>query len=129
MDGIAAGALSPAPQSPDGVSHAPKLTVDEAQIPWTAPAMHVDRLIRGCTPAPGAWTTFRGERVKLGPVQILAEEAGLPPGALQIHKNRVLAGTGTHPVLLSDVRGHGKRQMPAGDWARGLRIEPGERLG
>ena len=36
---------------------------------WGLPAHVVDRHVRGCTPAPGAWTTFRGERVKVGPVR------------------------------------------------------------
>ena len=96
--------------------------------------MHVDRLIRGCTPAPGAWTMFRGERVKLGPVQLADDGSAsaapaLAPGELEVRKNQVLVGTGTHPVLLGEVRGHGRKQMPAGDWARGARIEAGERLG
>ncbi len=129
MDGIESGALVPAPQAADGVSHAPKLTVEEAQVPWQAPAMHVDRLVRGCTPAPGAWTLFRGERLKLGPVRIASDDAALPPGELMAAKNRVLVGTATHPVLLGEVRAVGRKQMPAGDWARGVRVEPGERLG
>ena len=129
MDGIESGALVPAPQAADGVSQAPKLTVEEAQVPWQAPAMHVDRLVRGCTPAPGAWTLFRGERLKLGPVRLASDDAALPPGEVKAAKNRVLVGTATHPVLLGEVRAVGRKQMPAGDWARGVRVEPGERLG
>jgi methionyl-tRNA formyltransferase len=128
MDGIASGALVAVPQSADGVSQAPKLTVDDARVPWGSPAMHVDRLVRGCTPAPGAWTTFRDERVKLGPVQPQPSEEPLAEGEITVRKNRVLVGTATHPVLLGDVRAVGRKQMPAGDWARGVRIEPGERL-
>lgn len=129
LDGIESGSLVGVPQPAEGVSLAPKLTVDDARVPWDAPAMHVDRLIRGCTPAPGAWTTFRGERVKLGPVRLAPDDPALAPGELVGVKNRVLVGTATHPVLLGDVRGGGRKQMPAGDWARGARIEPGERLG
>ncbi len=47
---------------------APKIGVEEARVDWSASAAEVDRRVRGCTPDPGAWTTFRGERVKLGPV-------------------------------------------------------------
>lgn len=129
LDGIESGSLVGVPQPAEGVSLAPKLTVDDAQVPWDAPAMHVDRLIRGCTPAPGAWTAFRGERVKLGPVRLAPDDPALPPGELAGVKSRVLVGTATHPVLLGDVRAGGRKQMPAGDWARGARIEPGERLG
>ncbi len=70
MDGIEDGSLVARPQPSDGVSIAGKITVADARVDWTAPAVHVDRLIRACTPAPGAWAEFRGERVKLGPVRI-----------------------------------------------------------
>ncbi|MDH3958046.1 MAG: methionyl-tRNA formyltransferase [Actinomycetota bacterium] len=128
LDGLEAGALVPVPQSADGVSLAPKIRVEDARLVWTDPAMRVDRLIRGCTPAPGAWSEFRGERVKLGPVQLAAEVTDLPAGELRVVKNRIWVGTATSAVLLGDVKAEGKRLMPAGDWARGVRVEPGERL-
>ena len=129
LDGLEAGALVPVPQSADGVSLAPKIRVEDARLVWTDPAMRVDRLIRGCTPAPGAWSEFRGERVKLGPVQLAPEVTDLPAGELRVVKNRIWVGTATNAVLLGDVKAEGKRLMPAGDWARGVRVEPGERLG
>jgi len=125
LDGIDAGVLNPIPQTTDGVSLAPKLTVEDAQVRWVEPAFAVDRRIRAATPAPGAWTTLRGERVKLGPVR--RQPAGsLPPGQLQIERGRVLVGTATVPVALGEVRAAGKKPMPADAWVRGLRLEPGE---
>ena len=56
-------------QPADGVSYAGKVTVDDARVDFGAPAAAVDRLVRSVTPEPGAWAEFRGERVKLGPVQ------------------------------------------------------------
>jgi methionyl-tRNA formyltransferase len=129
LDGIESGALVPIPQLSDGVSHAPKITVEDARIVWGDPALRVDRLVRGCTPAPGAWSEFRGERIKVGPVRPAPEVADLAPGELRVVKNSVWVGTATHAVLLGEVRAQGKKQMPAGDWARGVRVEPGERLG
>ena len=58
LDGIADGALTARPQPVDGVSLAPKITVDDAEVRWTEPAFAVDRRVRACTPAPG-WTIFR----------------------------------------------------------------------
>jgi len=129
LDGIEAGALVPVAQSGDGVSIAPRITVDDARVVWADPAMRVDRLIRGCTPAPGAWSQFRGERVKLSPVRPAPEVTDLAAGELRVAKSSVWAGTATHAVLLGEVKAQGKRMMPAADWARGVRIEPGERLG
>jgi methionyl-tRNA formyltransferase len=127
MDGIASGDLTPQPQSVDGVSHAAKLTVEDAHVDFSHPAMAVDRRIRGCTPAPGAWTTFRGERLKLGPVTITDEV--LPAGRVEARKREVLVGTADRTVRLGEVTPLGKKAMPAADWARGVRISPDERLG
>jgi methionyl-tRNA formyltransferase len=128
MDGIAEGSLTSRPQAPDGVSVAAKVTVDDARVDWTTPAVHVDRLVRACTPAPGAWTLFRGERIKLGPVKAV-DGTPLPPGELYATKQSVRVGTATGPVELGDVQASGKRPVPAPDWARGTRPGPGERLG
>jgi methionyl-tRNA formyltransferase len=90
--------------------------------------VRVDRQIRACTPAPGAWTERGGERLKLGPVALLPEDTSLAPGELGVDKNRVRVGTATHAVVLGEVRAQGKKPMAAADWARGTRPEPGETL-
>ncbi|WNM42859.1 methionyl-tRNA formyltransferase [Micromonospora halotolerans] len=128
LDALAAGTARAEPQPADGVSLAPKLTVEDARVRWADPAFAVDRRIRACTPAPGPWTTFRGDRVKLGPVTAVANGPELKPGELLVEKSRVLAGTGTVPVQLGEVRAAGKKAMSAGDWARGARVAAGEVL-
>ena len=131
LDALEAGTLVPEPQSGDGVSYAPKLTVDDARVDWTLPALVVERRVRGCTPAPGAWTTFRGERLKLTTPPTLVDQGtpvDLAAGELHVTRDAVLVGTATGPVRLRDVQPPGKRPMPAADWARGVRPEPGERL-
>jgi methionyl-tRNA formyltransferase len=127
LDGIEDGTLRPVPQPAEGVSHAPKVTVADTEVDWRAPSSVVDRLIRSATPEPGAWTTFRGARLGLGPVQPIQQE-GLAPGELRVEKRRVLAGTATGAVQLGTVVAEGKRAMAAEDWARGTRPEPGERF-
>jgi len=126
LDAIEAGTARAHPQPADGISLAPKLTVDDARVRWADPAFAVDRRIRACTPAPGAWTTLRGDRLKLGRVRPVANAAGLKPGELRVERTQVLAGTATTPVLLGEVRAAGKKPMSASDWARGLRIQQGE---
>jgi methionyl-tRNA formyltransferase len=128
VDAIADGTASAVPQPPDGISLAPKITVADARVSWSDPAFAIDRRIRACTPAPGAWTEFRGERLKLGPVRPIANADPLGPGELFAERLRVLAGTATTPVELTTVQPVGKRPMPATDWARGVRPVPGETL-
>ncbi|MER0478663.1 methionyl-tRNA formyltransferase [Streptomyces sp. Edi2] len=131
MDGIEDGTLQAVPQPPEGVTLAPKIEVEDAKVDWAAPALRVDRVIRGCAPAPGAWTVFRGERLKLMSAADAAghTEPALAPGELAVTKKAVYAGTGSHPVELGWVQPQGKKPMKAADWARGVRIESGERLG
>ncbi|HEY0803742.1 MAG TPA: methionyl-tRNA formyltransferase [Pseudonocardiaceae bacterium] len=126
LDGIESGALRAVGQPANAVTYAAKVTVDDARVDFTAPAVAVDRLARSVTPEPGAWAEFRGERVKLGPVLPVGDEA-LAPGAIKVDRKRVLVGTATDPVQLGDVQAPGKRRMAATDWARGSRIEAGER--
>ncbi|GAA1976530.1 methionyl-tRNA formyltransferase [Kitasatospora viridis] len=130
MDGIEDGGLVAVPQPADGITLAPKITVEDARIDWTHPALRIDRVVRGCAPAPGAWTLFRGERLKVsGPVKLLPGESALKAGELAVGKNSVRVGTGSHELELGEVQPQGKKPMRAADWARGARIESGELLG
>lgn len=145
LDGIESGQLEAREQPADGISLAPKITPADAEVDWRKPAIAIGRQIRACTPEPGAWTQLEGTRVKLWPVTLapgspppgspapgststvststLPFSTGpLAPGELRITGHDVLAGTGSTPVVLGDVQANGKRRMPAGDWARGLRL-------
>lgn len=129
MDGIADGTLKAVPQPSEGITVAPKITVEDARVDWAAPALRVDRVVRGCHPSPGAWTTFRDERLKLVQVQPAPDRTDLAPGALAVGKNSVHVGTGSYGVELLWVQAQGKKPMKAADWARGVRISDGETLG
>jgi methionyl-tRNA formyltransferase len=140
LDGIESGQIRAMPQPDEGVSYAPKITPGDARVDWGHPAAQIDRLIRACTPEPGAWTGFGGTRLKLGPVEpVTGAAAGaavpggeqfaagdraskLAPGELLITRGAVFAGTGTEPVRLGNVQPPGKRPMPAAAWARGLHM-------
>jgi methionyl-tRNA formyltransferase len=128
LDMIESGELEARPQPADGISLAPKLTPADAEVNWKTAAPAVSRLIRACTPAPGAWTTLDGARVKLFPVESVGgvPDVALGPGELRVLRDGVLVGTATVPVRLGDVQPGGKRQMPAAEWARGLRLPGGQ---
>src|SRR6516164_9747682 len=123
LDGIEAGTLEAVPQPAEGVSFAPKITPADARVDWKLPAHVVDRLIRACTPEPGAWTEHDGARLKLGPVSLAGpgDAHDLAPGDVLAAKHDVFVGTGSRPVRLGEVQAEGKRRMMASDWARGLR--------
>ena len=130
LDAIDSWVASPIVQSTEGVSFAPRLTVEDALLRWEHPALAVDRRIRACTPAPGAWTTAPdGSHFKLGPVTLATDAPRLGQGEILAGKHAVLVGTGTDPVELGEVAPAGKRPMAAADWARGAHLDPGARLG
>ncbi|MFI9024799.1 methionyl-tRNA formyltransferase [Streptomyces sp. NPDC053560] len=129
MDGIEDGSLKAVPQPAEGVTLAPKIEVEDAKIDWSAPALRVDRVVRGCAPAPGAWTLFREERLKVMAVTPLPDRTDLEPGEIAATKKAVFVGTGSHAVQLQWVQPQGKKPMAAADWARGVRISEGERVG
>lgn len=123
LDGIGDGTLTPVPQPADGVSYAPKITVEQARVRWDLPAQIVDRQIRSVTPHPGAWTLVEDLRIKLAPVRVTGDAPKpLGPGEIHVESHGVWIGTGSEPVRLGQIQPPGKRFMDAADWARGARL-------
>ncbi|KJR01039.1 methionyl-tRNA formyltransferase [Gordonia sihwensis] len=127
VDGIAAGELAPVPQDAEGVSHAGKITTDDARVRWDLPSHIIGRTVRAHTPAPGAWTMLGDARIKLGPVIPVDGDADVPGalecGALAVTKKAVFVGTASGAVRLTTVQAPGKKSMNAADWARGSRLD------
>ncbi|WP_446663436.1 methionyl-tRNA formyltransferase [Flexivirga sp. B27] len=130
LDGLADGSIQPVPQPAEGVSMAPKISVADAEIRWQEPAFAIDRRVRACAPAPGAWTTFRDTRLKVDRLgHDVPGDIQLGAGELLATKRAVYVGSSTTPVRLDTVQPHGKKSMAAADWARGVRVAEGEVLG
>lgn len=129
LDALETGELRAVPQPSEGVSHAGKISVDDARVRWTDPALAVDRHIRSVTPAPGAWTTLGGERVKISSARHAdarhtdEDAPPLAPGAIHWDKRSFLVGTGTTPLVVESLQPPGKKMMNAVDWARGARLD------
>ena len=128
ISGIESGELEAREQPTDGITLAPKILVEDARIDWSQPAVAIDRQVRACAPAPGAWSLHEGQRIKVSPVSVTDREP-LAPGELEVTKKAVFVGTGSTPVQLGEVKAFGKKQMQAADWARGVRLESGVRFG
>jgi methionyl-tRNA formyltransferase len=117
-------ALVPELQPEVGVTHAAKIDKAEARIDWTRPAPDVDRLIRGLSPFPGAWTEIGGERVKLLRSR-LAEDTGVP-GEVLDDAPTVACGKGAVRIL--ELQRPGRAPASAAEILRGFAIPPGTRL-
>ncbi|HEV7564692.1 MAG TPA: methionyl-tRNA formyltransferase [Microbacteriaceae bacterium] len=119
VDRLAAGDATAVPQR-GTVTLAPKLTLEDARIDFSAPAETAYNRLRGVTPEPGAFTVVGDARLKLHEAALASDAAPLEPGRLALDGARVLVGTATHPLELVTVQPAGKRAMPAADWWRGL---------
>jgi methionyl-tRNA formyltransferase len=116
LAGIENGSIWPLHQPIDGISHAPKVTVADAQVRWSDPALAVDRRIRAVTKDPGAWTMFGDLRIKLQPVTVSPHITDLLPGEVDMRDGEVLVGTGSHAVALSDIQEAGRNLADAKTW-------------
>jgi methionyl-tRNA formyltransferase len=149
LDALEAGQLRPRPQPEDGASLAPKVTTEEARLDFSWPAARLAAAVRAFTPAPGAWTTHRGRRLKVtraapaegfgGPGEPAASPPegrpwwtgpALEPGRLAVGPGgRLLVGTADQPLELLEVRPEGRRAMSGAEFARGARLGPDVWLG
>jgi methionyl-tRNA formyltransferase len=127
------GELTPVEQDHDAASYAPKISDDEARVDWTKPAAAIHDLVRGSNPAPGAWTTFRDARLKIHSSRPAdpskpAEVSDLEPGALAVDGEHLYAGTGEGILELAEVQPATRKRMPGVAFARGSRMQAGERV-
>jgi methionyl-tRNA formyltransferase len=136
LDALEAGQVEPRPQPDAGASLAPKVTGEEARLDFSRPAARLADAVRAFTPAPGAWTTHRGRRLKVTRAAPADQEwAGsgetrLDPGRLAVGPGgRLLVGTADHPLELLEVRPEGRRAMSGAEFTRGARLGPDEWLG
>ena len=117
----------PVNQSVDGASRADKLSKDEARIDWNDPAMQIERKIRAFYPAPGAWTTFREEALKIESANTGEAMAGLP-GEIFLEGKDLFVSTPEGSLQILKVKPAGKASMDAISWINGARIEQHERF-
>lgn len=126
LDQVAAGLAQGVDQPEQGVTVAPKLSVADARLDWSASADDLARVVRACNPSPMAWTTYASERFRVLRAEPAVATAGeLPPGRLRADRREVVVGAGTGVLRLLQVQPQGKRPMPATAWANGLRGDPG----
>ena len=127
---IEAGTAAAQPQDDRLASPAPKLFKDDLRVEWAQPARAVHDHVRALSPHPAAWTTLRGEQVKLFGTRVEREdgEAG-PPGAVLEASGRLVVACGAGAVGVLELQREGKRRVSARDFLNGVALVPGERFG
>lgn len=128
---IEQGKKSGVPQDDRKASFAPKLTPFNSMIDWGFPAVNVRNFVRGLCSKPGAFTYFRGKRVKVLEARI-AEGPSIPsgrPGTVVPDKRKLLVLCSNSLLELTRVVPEGKGEMDGTAFLNGFRPRPDEVMG
>jgi methionyl-tRNA formyltransferase len=127
LNGLERGAISPAAQSPEGATHAPKIAKSEARIDWTRPAIEVDRQIRAFNPFPGAVARIRNIDIKVWRAA-LRDDTGPPGTILRADSDEIIVACGVQSLALKELQRAGGKRLDAGLLLRGFPLSAGERF-
>lgn len=120
------------PQEESGVTLAPTIIREQAQLQWEQPAPVLENLVRAMNSWPVAWCLWNNEPLKVWRAQAASAEAetalGAPGQVLEVRGSELVVATGEGVLMLREVQAAGKGRMAAGDWARGARVERGARF-
>jgi len=113
------GLSQPSPQVGEPV-HAAKIDPAELRLDWQQPAVQIARVVR----LGGAWTTFRGRRMKIWRASVVDRD-DLAPGVI----DGTIVGTSAGSIELVELQPEGRSRVAAEDWRNGARPAPGEQVG
>ncbi|HIC95357.1 TPA: methionyl-tRNA formyltransferase [Candidatus Bipolaricaulota bacterium] len=129
LEGLERGTLKPRPQDHSQATYAPKIEKDLGRLDWSRPSREIFNLIRGLNPSPGAFTFFRGKRLKVHRSRVVEGPYQGRPGEVVGVDEGFTVKTGDEALELVEVQPEGKRRMSGPDFIRGYRVELKERLG
>jgi methionyl-tRNA formyltransferase len=116
----------PRPQPEEGSTYAPKIGREEARLDWRQPADALERQVRAFAPAPGAWFTGGGERIRVLRAAAEAEAPNVPPGTVIDDRLGIACGQGMFRPLR--VQRGGRAALDADAFLRGFPIPAGTQL-
>ena len=129
---IASGSAEPVKQEDSLATYAPMLKKEDGVIEWSRPAREIRNRIRGMQPWPGAYTywTLKGSKImlKLLSAKVLPGPSSEPGRVLDAGEKGLIVATGEGALLVERLQAEGSRPMEAGEFLRGHRIRPGEKL-
>jgi methionyl-tRNA formyltransferase len=130
LRGLAAGELAGRAQEHGAATMAPMLKREDGRIEWGRTATEIFNRMRGFAPWPGAYTEFRGQTCHLRGKAVSNEGALEEPGTILVEKDgvRVVCGGGSR-LDITHVKQEGRKEISAGEFVRGARVENGERFG
>jgi methionyl-tRNA formyltransferase len=126
LAGLENGTVVPVKQDDSKATHAARILKDDEVIRWEDSAEKIFCQIRGLSPAPGAYTWWNGERLKLWKARISDRETGKAPGTVvAISKNALTVQTGKGCLEVLELQPAGKKAMPAQAFSNGAGVAEG----
>ena len=130
LDKIQEGTVQPEKQKEEDSTYAKMLTRDMGELDFTKDALSLERTIRGLNSWPSAYTYYGGKMLKIWGAKVVEEEGNAVPGeVVKIQKDGFFIQTGKGLLKAEQVQLEGKKKMSAGDFLRGMQMQPGEKLG
>ncbi|UCC43813.1 MAG: methionyl-tRNA formyltransferase [Candidatus Zixiibacteriota bacterium] len=131
LDLIESDDYTPIPQDNSLATRAPKITPFDAMIDFGFPAANVRNFVRGMATKPGAYTTFRGKKLKIHACAagLQPGEPGRRPGTVLAVKKKLIVQCDSSTVELLRVVPEGKKEMDGQSFINGHRLHVGEVLG
>lgn len=129
---LEAGKLVPRKQEEALSCYAPLIEKSMGEIDFSRTAAQIDRLIRGMTPWPSAYTEYGGKQLKIWKAvpDMEGDVSGHAPGEiLRVDKESVTVAAGKGSLRLLELQLEGRKRMSAHDFLLGVKLQPGEILG
>ncbi|HXF52017.1 MAG TPA: methionyl-tRNA formyltransferase [Dehalococcoidia bacterium] len=124
-----AGAITPMPQDPALATYAPTVKKEDGRIDWTREAAFIERQVRAYQPWPVAYTTFRGDPLRIFAAHVLNQTGPEPPGTVVAADGGFAVRCGEGTLVIDRAQLPGRRPLPAADLLRGRRDLIGATLG
>jgi methionyl-tRNA formyltransferase len=130
IDGIENGSLKPRRQSDIEASAAPKITPLTGLIDWHNPAEHINNLIRGLSPFPGAYSFYESLKIIILKAAVLNESSNMVSGTVAESNPRdgFSIVCGKDVLLVKIVKPQGKKEMSSAEFVRGYHVKVGDRF-
>ncbi len=108
------------PQDPALATYAPKLSKEEAELDWSAPAEQLARAVRAYKPWPVAYTRYAGQPLRIWQAEALSQPAAASPGTVTAAgRDGIEVATGVGTLRVLELQAAGGRVQPAADFANG----------
>ena len=129
IDSLARCTASPKPQDDSNASRAPKISSEDCEIDWTKSAASVRNKVRALSPAPGAYTSLAGRRLKIYRCELSLAEEKTSGEVISLNKTSFTVGCGSGSVVIQELQLEGKRRMTSGEFLAGTQLRVGDRFG